>query len=222
MLIVRGAPAFPAVEGHHGSPGTRLADDLAGAAQDRREPAQGPRSRRPDPPVDAGAAGCALFPDANRADPGFEPAQRAKPDHPAAAAADRRAAGGPAGGDELFGRPVRLAPARTPAGTRDRQRPRRGPMVALAASRGGTSGAALGPALCAAAAGLSAGLRPTAGRRRRLYGRRHGRWHGRAAAASCARRQRPRPASPAVRCSFKGSNRCSGAAPAPASSAAKA
>ncbi len=89
-----GRPPFPRWKVSDGPPGTRSDHDPARAPQERRRAAERPGSRRADPPGHGGAAGRALLPRANRADPGSEPASGAEPHRRTGKAIDRRPGGG--------------------------------------------------------------------------------------------------------------------------------
>ncbi len=207
----RRAPLFPAVECSHGTPRERPAHDPAGAVEKHREPTQGSGSRCSDPPGDYRTARRALFPRADRADSGFEPAQCAEPNRRVGKTANRcAAAGGAAGSDEFSRRSVRHAPAGSAVAWR-RQRPSGRPLDPRPAGRRVAAGTALGPAqpagrLCSAD-----------GCGRRLHGRWNGRWWRVPALGGndCGRDCRRSVAVPGDR------NRCSASTPAPASSAAR-
>ena len=88
--------AFPASEGIHDPPGKRAAHDPARPPEKCAAASQGSRGRCADPSGDGRAAGSALLPRADRADPGSEPASGAAADRRSREAARRCPASGEA------------------------------------------------------------------------------------------------------------------------------
>src|SRR5260370_34341749 len=99
-----------------GSPGTRSDHHAPHASEERRRTAEGSGGRYADPPGGGRAAGCALLPGADRADPGSEPASGAESDRRTRKAAGRRTG---IQAHQLSWRAVRHEPAGEPA-TRQR------------------------------------------------------------------------------------------------------